>query len=125
MIWSLALPMVSASPYQLTIHKEMIIMKQIPLKTQRIIMFIPYLNILNLPFWLFNSINLDLPYRGVPQTFFIMLKCGLPLVLLQLLLYKIYAPAGNILGYINAYLAPLLIGHALIKLQEKLGVNEY
>ena len=95
-------------------------MNIVPIKTQRIIMYIPYVNVLNIFFWLYNSLNMNIPYRGVPQTLKVFMMSSIPLVVLQTVLSNINGNLGIILGYLNGYLIPLFIGMGLIKYQERL-----
>ena len=94
-------------------------MLRISTETQKTIMYIPFINVSNLFIWLLNSFSLKIPYNGVPQTFWIMMKNSVPLVAAQIIISNFSIVAGNIVGAISGYLIPLLISRDLIKLQEQ------
>lgn len=95
-------------------------MKKISIETQKKMMYIPYINILNMFIWLYNCISLKPPRNCVPKTLTILFVNSLPLLLLQIILSNIWPAVANILTYINAYLIPLLISRGLINYQEDL-----
>lgn len=99
-------------------------MKIVSVETQKKIMYIPYVNILNLFIWLNNIRYMDVPYNGVPKTLLILFINSIPLVLIQSILVNTFPIVGNVLSYINVYLIPLLISRGLIRYQEQLLASD-
>ena len=92
----------------------------IPLKVQRIIMFIPYVNVLNLFIWLNNSRMLNAPRNGVPRMLRIMFSCAIPFSCIQVFTSLYFPEYSDWVSTACVYLLPLLIGRGLIKYQNQL-----
>ena len=97
-------------------------MKPVTIKVQKIIACIPGLNILCIPIWLYNSFYYERAQSTLFRSLTIILSSAALLTLLQML-GDFYLPnVGRLLGSINSYLIPAIIGFRLIKLQEKIDV---
>ena len=97
--------------------------KIISTKTQRILSFIPFLNIFVILIWLHNYRIAIQNMRVFFKALFILWITAFPLVILGMLLGKILVAYANIVCVIDwlvIYLVPLFMAHRLIKFQEGL-----
>ena len=98
-------------------------MKLISFKAQKIIMFVPYVNIINMYIYLYNCKQMNIHRLGFPKALLIVFANALPLLILGTIVDSAFALPAHILtvlSNVNAYLVPLLIGRGLIKYQQQL-----
>lgn len=98
-------------------------MKPVSIKTQKIIMFIPYINILNIPIHYYNCYQLNIPHSGFPRTLYVAFANALPILILGTIIGNVFELSGlaaSVLSNAMAYFAPLLIGRGLIQYQQEL-----
>ena len=93
-------------------------MGAVSIKTQEKIMFIPWLNVMNIFFWFWNSISIYRTVRTLPRTIWIMFSSSLPLIILQLVVSRFHNTAGLVISYANIYFIPLLLSYRFIKYQK-------
>ena len=95
-------------------------MFEVSLEKQRIIMFIPYVNLFSLLIWLNNCYywcySVKTSLKGALYAFLHFL----PVVTLQFIFIQLFPNLINIFGYLAMYLAPLAMSFGLIRFQEKL-----
>lgn len=95
-------------------------MKPISIKAQKIIMYIPGINIFCIVIWLYNSFFYDENQSTLKQSLLIIFTSAVPLAVLQTALGFYFPKIGEVLGVLNSYLIPLFIGYRLVKYQEKI-----
>ena len=96
--------------------------KLVPLRIQKIIMFIPIFNAFILFIWLYNySKTPNKPkifIKSLLETFAIVIPIGAILSIL-LNIFSGYKMVTVVLNFIQIYSMPLVVGYVLIKYQEK------
>lgn len=98
-------------------------MRPISLKIQKVIMFIPYVNILNLFFWLYNSVFYFKAKKTFARSLWILLSTLCPLMFFQLLVAEHFVSVGRIISYLNIYAIPLILSYRFIKYQIEMCVD--
>lgn len=92
-------------------------MKPISLKTQRILMWIPYLNFFNLMFWGYQR-----RFLGVEERKYGLVATGLAfLIFLPITILVQLFPDAVLVGWAGFYLGGWVPSRYLIRVQEKLG----
>lgn len=95
-------------------------MSPISIKIQKIVMLIPGINPVCLAIWLYNSFFIVTSYKTILRSISIVFTSSVPLAILQVII-SYYLPLwGTVIGYINSYIIPLILGYRLIRLQEEL-----
>ena len=94
--------------------------KPVSVKTQRILMYLPGANILCTPIWIYNSFYFNEHISTNLKSLFIVFSSSVPLMFLQVIVEYYWPMTGKVIGYVNAYLIPYLIGFRLAKYQEEL-----
>lgn len=100
--------------------------KCINIKTQKIILFIPYINVLILFFWLYNYYILQVENKVFFKSLMILFFRIFIFVIPQIILSKILgenSQINNIISKILIYIIPLSFGDGLIKHQSKIGIQ--
>lgn len=94
-------------------------MFEVTLEKQKIIMFLPFVNLFGLLIWVNNCFFRP---HSAKTTF----KGGLwavghflPVITLQFVLERFFPELSSIFGYVSMYLAPLAMDLGLIRYQEK------
>lgn len=95
-------------------------MKPVDIKIQKIIMYIPGINIFCLSIWFYNSFFFNKIKNTRIQSLIIVITSSVPLVILQMIVEFYLVDVGYYLGFLNSYLIPLLMGYRFVKLQEEL-----
>lgn len=94
-------------------------MFDVPLEKQKVIMFIPYVNLFNLLIWINNcyywSYSTKIALTGALYAFLHFL----PVAITQYVCTVVLPDVAHITGYIVMYLAPLMMSFGLIRFQEK------
>ena len=83
-------------------------------------MYLPGVNILCMPIWIYNSFYFNKQASTNTKSLYIVFSSSVPLMLLQVIAEYYLPMVGRIIGYINAYLVPLLIGCRLAEYQHEL-----
>lgn len=97
---------------------------RVSIKTQKILMFIPFVNALIWFIWLYNCIKMKVSTAAFMKSLLRMFAVIIPLAMVQLVLSKVFPDTSDILGYIMMYLAPLSMAFCLIRFQERLYEND-
>lgn len=95
----------------------------ISLRTQYIIMLIPFINCLLIFIWLYNYSRFFKNVKVFFKALVMMFAVGITIVIIDILLKGIFPFSSVMLTVINClimYITPFLIGLSLIKLQKKL-----
>ncbi len=93
----------------------------VSVKTQKKLMFIPYVNAL-VPFiWVYNCRKTETDTAVFLQSLLHVFAAAIPLMVVQVVLSKLFPSIGGILACIMSYLAPLAIACCLIRFQERLN----
>jgi len=95
-------------------------MKPVSVKMQKTIMYLPGVNIFCMPIWIYNSFYFNKQASTNAKSLYIVFSSSVPLMFLQIIVEYHLPTIGRIIGYVNAYLIPLLIGYRLAKYQEEL-----
>ncbi len=98
----------------------------IPIRYQRILSFVPILNVFELFVWMYNVSRLNLKASEFLKSFFILLIRGVPLGIFYILIGHFFGTESllyNIVFPVCVYAIPLSIGDGLIRYQKKLGVE--
>ena len=95
-------------------------MKPVSIETQKKLMFLPWLNILNLFIWSYNFLCMKYPFSVACKSIALFLGCSLPLFLLEVALTYIFPSSKLVISFIGSYLVPLCTSFAFIRMQEKL-----
>lgn len=101
--------------------------KLISLHVQKIILFIPYVNLFIWFIWLINFNRTPRDFKKLFTTFFIAFAFGIPCMIINILLSRLFVQTEIIevlRTIIGVYFTPLFIGVGLIKCQEK-ALKEY
>lgn len=96
-------------------------MKTIPLKIQKVIVFIPLINPLILPIWIYNFIRIQESFSVLMKSLLIILGVMLPCAAVMFGIQAIFSPESIITEIVNCfmlYVTPLLMGLALIRYQD-------
>lgn len=96
-------------------------MKPVSIQIQQKIMFIPYVNMVNIFIWFYNSVCLHVSSSVVARSLGIIFISFVPLAAIQTVVAKIFPDVGHFLSYLNSYIIPLFISYGLIKYQQKLS----
>ena len=94
-------------------------MKIVSIKTQRILMFIPLLNNLNLFIWIYNCRCANIPAAVFGKSLLIIFSRAFPFAVLHILLSNVLPEFGGVFAYLFMYCIALSISYGLIKYQEK------
>lgn len=95
-------------------------MKKISLRTQKIVMFIPYINCINLFIWVNNFFCMKYSNRIAAKSILIILTSILPLLFLEITVSRLFPELEKIITLLGSYFLPLLMGLGLIKFQQTL-----
>lgn len=101
--------------------------KLISLRVQKIILFIPYVNLFIWFIWLINFNRIPRDFKKLFTTFFIAFAFGIPCIIINILLSRLFVQTEIIevlRTIIGVYFTPLFMGVGLIKCQEKY-LSEY
>ncbi len=96
----------------------------ISIKVQKILMFIPFINVFGLFIWLYNFISNSKKPTVFAKSLLIIFASTIPLVIIQIILTKLFSNSAvfvSVLGYIFTYLIPLSMDFFLIKYQRSLS----
>lgn len=96
-------------------------MKPVSLKAQKIIQYIPILNMSILGIWLYNTLVLRIPNRIVWRSYPIIFGISIPLSLLNIIFCDLFPAAATSLAFLFHYLVGFLLCRGLIRFQEKIG----
>ena len=97
--------------------------KGLSVRTQFILMWIPFLNFFNLFIWLYNYSRNSYGIGIFVKSWGVMLLHTVPIAFVQILVSKIfrgYPLIVNIVGMIAMYIIPLMLSFGLIRFQKKL-----
>ena len=103
-------------------EEELMMKKLISLRTQKIIMFIPVINIFVLFIWLYNYSKFPSNSKIFIKSLLYVFAVFIPMGIIHSILFNIlseYKIATTILNFIVIYYIPLAVGYVLIKYQEK------
>lgn len=95
-------------------------LKPISIKMQKIIMFIPGINIFCLPIWLYNSFFYNKKHNTLLRSLYIIFSSTVPLMVLLIAVSYYFPATSDFLRKLNGYFMPLLLGYRLVKYQESL-----
>lgn len=87
--------------------------------TQKKIMWIPFVNVVNFMFFLFNCRNIKIGTRAWWMLFVYCFGHWTACSLVAILLEYVIPPDSLIITFYNLYLFPVVICHGMIKYQEK------
>lgn len=121
-MWAQRLELVPVYPLIGKIDGGTNLKRLISLRTQYIIMCIPFVNCLILFIWLYNYSRTTKEPKVFAKSLLVIFATALPVVILQILLSKAFSQsvlALNILNFIMIYIIPFLIGFSLIKYQKR------
>ena len=96
--------------------------KLISLRVQKIILFIPFVNLFIWFIWLINYSRIPSNLKLFFKAFFVAFAYALPFVILNILLSRLFTQSEIIEALrtiIGVYFTPLFMGVGLIKCQEK------
>lgn len=95
-------------------------MNRVSIKTQKILMFIPYVNIINLFIWLYISTHQFKEKNTFLRSLWILFSTLGPLVFAQVTLSQFLPTLGTLMSYANIYMIPFVLGYRFIRYQETL-----
>lgn len=96
--------------------------KLISLRVQKIILFIPYVNLFIWFIWLIKFNRTPRDFKKLFTTFFIAFAFGIPCIIINILLSRLFVQTEIIKvlrTIIGVYFTPLFMGVGLIKCKEK------
>ena len=96
--------------------------KLVSLRTQQVIMFIPFVNCFLLFVWLYNYSRTSKELEVLLKSILAMCAISIPFVILSILLSKIFplsVIAHIIESFVMLYIVPFVVGFILIKYQKK------
>ena len=103
-------------------EEELMMKKLIPLRVQKVIMFIPFINIFIIAFWLYNYMkttnNIKLFFKSLLKIWGV----AIAYLIVSSALLEIFSQTkflDYIRNFIMLYLLPFTLGYVLIKYQEK------
>ena len=94
-------------------------MKPIPIKAQRIIAFIPGLNLLCLPIFIYNSFFTKFTLKDYLWSWVFLLFPAVFLGILREIVVTLFPATGVIVSHAFNYIILLLAGHRLVEFQER------
>lgn len=94
-------------------------MFEVSIEKQKIIMFIPFINICTPLLWLNNCHYWSYSNSTRIKGFFYSALYAVVVVLVTSALSQIFPSLSDILGYLTMYLGPLAMGIGLVRVQEK------
>ena len=98
--------------------------KQVSIKTQKTIMFIPIVNYFNLFVWLYNYSNMQKDNLVFLISLLVIFLHSIPLVIINIILSRLCSGIIPIIyQYLMIYLIPMSISGGLIRYQNKLLEN--
>ena len=95
-------------------------MKIVSIKMQRILMFIPYLNILNLFIWVYNCRCANISAAVFGRSLLLIFAHAFPFAALHILLANLFPELSGKFAFLFMYGMALSISYGLIKYQEKI-----
>ena len=96
--------------------------RYVSITKQNIIKFIPLINFSILFIWIYNYSCSARDFRVFRNSLFLMFGICVPVVISQILLIKLMETilwSETVINILSIYVVPLLLGHALVKYQEK------
>ena len=94
-------------------------MTDVSIETQKIIMFIPFINICTPLLWLNNCYYWSYSTKTSLKGFFYSAVYAVAVILVMLALSWVFPSIFNVLSYLTMYLGPLAMGIGLVRFQEK------
>lgn len=97
-------------------------MKTIPIKLQKIITCLPFVNVLIIPLFFYNCYQLNIPSLRSPKAMRIFFLSFLPLAILGSIIatvFELTPQMESVLSRIISYLIPFLMGQGWIQYQQK------
>ena len=101
--------------------------KFVSIKTQRIIMFIPFANAFILFVWLYNFGRSNQPNKIFMKSLLTIFATTIPLIIIRIFLEKLlfnFPYMIQILHYLTLYFIPFCMAYSLIKFQQKYLIND-
>ena len=97
-------------------------MTDVSVETQKIIMFIPIINICMPLLWLNNCYYWSYSTKITLKGFFYSALCAVAVILVMLALSWVFPSIFNVLSYLTMYLGPRAMGIGLVRFQDKNGL---
>ncbi len=97
--------------------------KIIPVKLQKRLIFIPFLNATVLFIWLYNYYRGVNDFRVFKKSLFVLFATTLPIAVLQIILtsaFSQYAGVVSLIDYLSIYCTPLSMAYGLVRFQTKI-----
>ena len=96
-------------------------MKKVPISFQKMIMWIPGINVLNVPIWFYNSFFWDKHTKTIYKTMYIIMSTSLPVVVFDVLIRNFGINVlDGIRSILISYFFPFILGLRLVRYQEQL-----
>ena len=94
-------------------------MKKVSIRTQKILMFIPYANIFNQFIWVYNCLVSEYPVHTGLKSLYIWLVYGLPIAIIHSVLDALFPEISHIATFLTMYLYGVLVSFGIIRFQQK------